>query len=201
MRPGRAAALANHWVRLYTAGMPRALAYRRRLEIEADVHEQIAHERAAGICDRRIALHVASRVLCGVIADVSWRTNEIRTAQTPAPERHGVTTTLDRPAVRIAAFVLAILAIPLVGTAMSDDVSWSVFDFVLAGVLLTVVGATFDAAVRRRGNLFAGGAAAALGLAAAVLGEVDDAPGLIILGALLLAGGGAVAYRQARDLR
>lgn len=37
---------------------------------------------------------------------------------------------------------------------------------------------------------------AAFGVAAAGVGEMADAPGLVLLGALLIAGGGAVAYRR-----
>ena len=93
------------------------------------------------------------------------------------------------------------LAIPLIGMAVSDDVGWSIADFILAGVLLGVIAITFEAAARRRGNVVVGLAVAALGVAAAVAGELDDAPGLVLLGALLIAAGGAVAYRRVRRAR
>ena len=111
------------------------------------------------------------------------------------------TSTLAGPALRVTGFVVAVLAIPFVGMALSEEVEWSVADFVLAGALLTTIGVSFEAAVRRRGSVVIGGAVAALGIAAAGVGEMDDAPGLVLLGALLIAGGGAVAYRQIHGVR
>lgn len=111
------------------------------------------------------------------------------------------TVTLARSAVRVSAFVLAVLAIPLIGMAVSNDVDWSVADFVLAGILLGIIGICIDIAIRRRGNLVIAGAVACLGVAAAVAGELDDAPGLVLLGALMIAGGGAVAQRRIQSTR
>jgi hypothetical protein len=98
----------------------------------------------------------------------------------------------------VSALVLAVPAIPLIGMAASDEVDWSITDFVLAGILLGIIGVCFEAAIRRRGNLFIAGIVAILGVAAAVIGELDDAPGLILFGVLLIAGGGTVAHRLVR---
>ena len=106
------------------------------------------------------------------------------------------TVTLTRSAVRVSAFILAVLAIPFVGMAVSNDVEWSLTDFVLAGILLGIIGVCIEAAIQRRGNLFVAGAVATLGVAAAVIGELDDAPGLVLLGAVMIAGGGALAHRR-----
>jgi hypothetical protein len=111
------------------------------------------------------------------------------------------TVTPARSAVRISACVLAILAIPLIGKAISNDVDWSVADFVAAGILLGIVGICIDIAVQRRGNLAIAGAASVLGAIAAVAGELDDSPGLTLIGGLMIASGGAVAHRHTRSTR
>lgn len=73
MTPERMAKLVGRWVRLYTRALPAPDARRRIEEIDADVHAQIAHERAAGNADRRIARGIGSRMLRGLAADVAWR--------------------------------------------------------------------------------------------------------------------------------
>ena len=106
------------------------------------------------------------------------------------------TFTLARSVARVSAFVIALLAIPLIGMAVSAEVEWSVTDFLLAGTLLAIIGICVDAAIRRRGNMLVAGAVAGLGVIAAVVGELDDAPGLVVIGAMMIAGGGAVAHRR-----
>ena len=73
MTPERAVELVERWVRFYTRELPSAIAQRRIDEIGADLHDQIAHERARGTSDRRIALSVLSRMARGMTADASWR--------------------------------------------------------------------------------------------------------------------------------
>ena len=48
MTPERMAGLVARWVRLYTRDLPAPVAQRRIDEIDADLHDHIAHERAAG---------------------------------------------------------------------------------------------------------------------------------------------------------
>ena len=67
------AALVAWWVRLYTRNLPDPIALRRIDESDADLHDHIAHERARGTSERRIALGIASRMARGLPADASWR--------------------------------------------------------------------------------------------------------------------------------
>jgi len=73
MKPERVAKLVARWVRLYTRGLPAPTARRRIDEIDADLHDHIAHERSQGTSDRRIGLGIASRMARGLAADASWR--------------------------------------------------------------------------------------------------------------------------------
>ena len=73
MTPERAVELVERWVRFYTRELPSAIAQRRIDEIGADLHDHIAHERARGTTDRRIALSILSRMARGMTADASWR--------------------------------------------------------------------------------------------------------------------------------
>jgi hypothetical protein len=197
MRPDRVRAGVVGWVRLYTRGLPRPVAHRRVEEIEADLHDQVVHERSLGIADRRIARQIASRMIRGAVADVAWRAHEAHNARrNPNKEDTMEHSTRIRSAARIGGVVLAILAIPFIAMAFSNDVEWSVTDFVLAGTLLAIIGVCIEAAVRRRGNLFLAGLVASLGVFAAIIGELDDAPGLVLIGAAMIAGGVAVAHRR-----
>ena len=83
----------------------------------------------------------------------------------------------------------------------SNDVVWSLADFVLAGGLLTVVGVALELAVKKAGNLPAAIGIFAVGVAAAILGNADDAPGLVLLGILLTASACAIGVRRARHSR
>ncbi len=73
MTPERTARLVARWVRWYTRGLPADVAERRIGEIDADLHDHIAHDRAHGVGERRIALSVLSRLVRGLEADASWR--------------------------------------------------------------------------------------------------------------------------------
>jgi len=73
MTPERMAELVARWVRFYTRELPSPIAQRRVTEIDADLHEHIAHERAHGTSDRRIAVSILSRMVRGLAADLSWR--------------------------------------------------------------------------------------------------------------------------------
>jgi hypothetical protein len=170
MTPERMARLVAAWVRLYTGSLPPGAAQRRREEIDADLHDQIAHERARGTGERRIALGIAGRMLRGMAGDASTH----------------------RPFVRVALATATVLLIPLVGMLVSDGVAWSVADFVIAGVLVAGTGLLLQAR-----SLPFRAAAVAVGVAACLYGDADDAPGLVMFGCLLIAGTVALAVRTA----
>ena len=86
----------------------------------------------------------------GAAADVAWRAHQVRTARTHSAKEHTMETVpLTRSAVRVSAFVFAVLAIPFVGMAISNGVKWSITDFVLAGLLLGIIGICIEAAFRQ----------------------------------------------------
>jgi hypothetical protein len=202
MTPERMAALVAHWVRFYTRDLPTPIAQRRVDEIDADLHDQIAHERASGISDRRIAFGIASRMVRGLAADVAWRGRHAKARAHPSTlEKAMKSRTLYRSAVRVALGVAFILSLPLVAMLITDDVVWSLADFAAAGVLLAAIGVVLEMAVRKAGNLATALGIAAVGVAAALFGEADDAPGLVLLGILLIVSACALGVRTAQHSR
>lgn len=99
---------------------------------------------------------------------------------------------------RVVLGTAAILAVPLVAMQFTDQVDWSAADFVLAGLLLAVIGVAIETAVKRAGSIPLAAGIAALGVAAGAFGMADDAPGLVLLGIALVAGACALGARVAR---
>ena len=188
MTPERMAELVARWVRLYTRDLPTSIAQRRVDEIGADLHDHIAHERANGISDRRIALGIASRMVRGLAADAAWRGHQAKVAARPSTreETMKVNKAVSRSAVRVAVGVALILSLPLVAMLITDEVVWSLADFLAAGVFLAAIGVVIELAVKRVGNLALAICIAAVGVLAGVFGEADDAPGLVLLGIVLI---------------
>jgi hypothetical protein len=203
MTPERMAGLVARWVRFYTRDLPGPVAERRIDEIGADLHDHVAHERAAGTGERRIALGIASRMVRGLADDASWRGRQAKASSRPRTLEEAMKTSkgLYRSVVRVALGVALILSIPFVGMLITEDVVWSLADFVGAAVLLTIVGVAIELAVRRAGNLAAAVGIAVLGVAAALFGEADDAPGLVLLGLVLIASACALGVRTAQRSR
>ena len=185
MTPERMAGLVARWARIYTRDLPAPIAERRIHEIDADLHDHIAHERAAGTTDRRIAVSLAARMARGLVADLSWR------ASRKEPNMN------QSAYVRVAVVTGLVLLIPAVGMLFSDEFAWGVFDFVFAAVLLAGTGLLLELAVRKPANLALKAGAAVLGVAAIVAGEADDAPGLILFGLLLIVGTVVLTVRTA----
>jgi hypothetical protein len=197
MTPERMAELVARWVRFYTRKLPPPIAQRRIDEIDADLHDHIAHERAHGTSDRRIALSIASRMVRGLAADASWRRQTIAHPSTPQ-EVMKTSKTAYRSAVRVALATAFILLVPLVAMQITDEVDWSLADFAVAGALLGGTGLLLELAARKPGNIAYRAAATAIGVAAIVLGEADDAPGLVLFGGLLIVGTFALTIRTAQ---
>ena len=194
MTPARMAELVARWVRLYTRNLPPPIARRRIDEIDADLHDHIEHERTHGTTDRRIALGIAARMLRGLAADASWRAHMIARPST-RKDMMKLNRTASRSAARVALVTAAILLVPLVGMQISHDVDWSLADFVIAGVLLGGSGLLLELAARKPRNIASRAAAIAIALAAIALGEADDAPGLVLVGCLLILGTVALTVR------
>jgi hypothetical protein len=200
MTPERMAELVARWVRFYTRQLPTPIAQRRVDEIDTDLHDHIEHERARGTRDRRIALSILSRMVRGLAADVAWRGRQAKVAADPSTREQTMKTSkaLARSAARVALGVAFILTLPLVAMLFTDDVVWSLADFAVVGVLLTTIGVALELAVRKAGNLAAALGIAAIGVAAAVFGKADDAPGLVLIGILLIVSAGALGVRTAQ---
>ena len=186
MTPERMAELVARWVRFYTRDLPPPIARRRIDEIDADLHDHIAHERAHGTGDRRIALSIAARMVRACRRRLMARPDDPRSS------------TRKEVMKRVAVVTTVILLLPLVAMQFTDEVNWGVFDFVFAGALLGGTGLLLELAVeeaaqhrlpsrrrrgRRRRHRARGG---------------DDAPGLVLFGCLLIAGTVALAVRTAR---
>ena len=187
MTPERMAELVAGWVRFYTRDLPAAVAQRRIEEIDADLHDHIAHERAQGISDRRIARGIASRMVRGLAADAAWRGRQTREGT--------MNKALYRSAARVALGVAVILLVPLVATLVTEGEGWSVGDFIAAGVFLAAIGVVIELAVKRVGNLALAIGIAVVGVLAGVAGEADDAPGLVLLGIVLIVSAFALGIR------
>ena len=195
MTPERAASLVSRWVRLYTRKLPPPIAGRRRGEIDADLHDHIAHERARGTDERRIAVGIATRMVRGMAADASWRGRTLARAST-RKDLTKMHRPASRSALRIGLATALVVLLPLVAMQVSDDWNWGVFDFVFAAALVAGTGLLLELAARKGSGVVLRLGAAAIAVAAIVLGEADDAPGLVLFGLLVIAGTVALTIRR-----
>lgn len=188
MSPERVAGLVRRWVRWYTRGLPPGVAERRSAEIDADLHDHVDHERAAGASDARIARAVAARLARGLPADAAWR-REIRSS---TPEG---ASPMGRSVTRVALATALILLVPLVGTQVSSEMAWSVGDFAFAAVFLAGTGLLVELAMRHPQSLAVRAAALVVGVGALAFGESDDAPPLVLVGGLLIIASAVLTMR------
>ncbi len=193
MTPERLAELVvARWVRFYTRDLPAPIAQRRIDEIDADLHDHIAHERAHETSDRRIALGIVSRMVRGLAADASWRGQHAKA-------------TAYRSTIRSVLAAAFILSLPLLAMQITDEVAWGPADFAVAGALLVGTGLMHQVAARRAGDA-AYRIAVAVALAAAlllvwaclavgVIGEEGDPADLMYGGVLAVGIVGAIVAR------
>ena len=205
MTPERVAELVARWVRFYTRELPTPIAQRRVDEIDADLHDHVAHERSRGTSDRRIALSILSRMVRGLAADASWRGHHANANPSTSEESMRTHRTAYRSTIGIVLVAGSILLLPLLAMQFTDEVAWGVFDFAVAGVLLVGTGLAYQLAARKAGNI-AHRAAVGVALAAAfflvflvgavgVIGEDGDRADLMYGGVLAVGIIGAVIAR------
>ena len=110
-----------------------------------------------------------------------------------------------RPAVRVVLVAAFILMVPLVAMQVTDEVNWSLLDFVVAGALLLGTGLLYELAVRKARTV-AYRAAAGVGVGAAflltwvnlavgIIGEPDERANVLYLGVPAVGVIGAVIAR------
>lgn len=107
--------------------------------------------------------------------------------------------------VRLALITASILSVPLVAMQFSDEVDWSLFDFVFMGALIFGTGLAFELTVRKERNSacrVATGLALATGflliwmnLAVGIIGSEDNPANLLYIGVLMVGGVGAATAR------
>jgi len=110
-----------------------------------------------------------------------------------------------RNIIRLALITASILCVPLVGMQFSDEVDWSLFDFVAAGALLFGTGLTFELVVRKSAGVayrIATGLSCAtallliwINLAVGLIGSEDNPANVLYLSVLMVGGVGAAAAR------
>ena len=193
MTPEHLATVVDRWVGRYTRDLPASVAGRRREEVRADLRDHLEHARASGVSEAQLRREIAGRMVRGLLADTAWRRQHRTRLSRPedtVPRRR----ILARPAARVLLGIAVVLAFPAIATP-TGAADWGPGDFVLAAVLLAVIGTTLELAVRSAGNVLGAVAIAALGVVAAVAGGADDAPGLTLIGLLLVASAGLLVVR------
>jgi hypothetical protein len=109
--------------------------------------------------------------------------------------------TTTQSLIRVALTAAAVLMFGLVVNYFEPGEGWSVFDFVLAQVLVAGAVLVYELGAKRPGTLLSAvlsAGIAATGGASVIVGMVDDAPGLILIGMGLIAGGILTTYRSVR---
>jgi hypothetical protein len=224
MTPERVARLVGRWVRFYTRELPAPIAQRRINEIDADVHDHIAHERANGISDGGIALSIVSRMARGLAADLSWRgENAQPTTDQPRSSKEAMNTSNPayRSIIRVLLVAAVILSLPLLAmqfrvalpdpgsTEATDGVNWTLFDFVFAGVMIVGTGLLLELAARKAPNTaYRAAVTAALAAtffliwstgAVGIIGSEDNAANRMYFGVLAIALLGSIVARFRAD--
>ena len=175
-----------------TRDLPTPIAQRWIDEIDADLHDHIAHERANGTSERRIALSILSRMRHGVAADASWRGQTIAHPST-AKQVMKMSRSAYRSAVRVTLATGSSCCCPWWGCSSSMKSTG------VCGRLRcrrSPPGRNRSSARARSEE--AGQHRRRAAAAAIVLGQADDAPGLVLFGGLLIVGTVALGVRTAQ---
>lgn len=106
--------------------------------------------------------------------------------------------TLQRSALRVGLVTAVVLLAPLVAMQFTEEVNWTPFDFVFVAVLFGGTGLLLELIVRNPSSIVLRLAATVLSIAAMVLGQSGDAPGLVLFGLLLIVGTIALTLTTAR---
>jgi hypothetical protein len=109
--------------------------------------------------------------------------------------------TTTQSLIRVALTAAAVLVFGLVVNYFEPGEGWSVFDFVLAQVLVAGAVLVYELGVKRPGTVTAAvlsAGIAATGGASVIAGRVDDSPGLMLIGMGLIATGILIAFRSVR---
>ncbi|HEX4402461.1 MAG TPA: hypothetical protein VHZ98_14155 [Galbitalea sp.] len=73
----RAAARVSSWAEFYTFGLPDDVRNERLDEVRSDLHEQVTSADGHS-SDRSLARRILGRSIRGIVADVSWRRDQLR---------------------------------------------------------------------------------------------------------------------------
>ena len=103
----------------------------------------------------------------------------------------------------------ALLALPLVAMQFTDQVVWTAFDFMVAGVLFAIVGGCFEVAARLSRNwtcragfavmIITGFLTIWVNLAVGMIGNEENPSNLVFMGVLMIAAIGAIVARFKAD--
>ncbi|MDH4147519.1 MAG: hypothetical protein OEY23_20375 [Acidimicrobiia bacterium] len=113
------ARLVLAWAARYTRGLPPDIAADRRLELTADLHDQLADAAHLGLGRITTSRTVVRRMLLGVPADLSWRHDQLRVARGCAPSEADMAIgSFSRLQVGITVLALPFLALSLIATSV-----------------------------------------------------------------------------------
>ncbi|QFU88270.1 hypothetical protein [Amycolatopsis sp. YIM 10] len=183
MNPDRTAALVRRWARFYTRGLPAPVAERRIAELDADLHDHLAYERAARTGGTRIALGLLSRMIRGLPADLSWRGQHLQDRFPTVEEAMKKQKNAYRSAVGVA-LAAALILLWGMGAVGVIGVEGDRADLMYFGVLAVGVAGAFVARFRPAGMaraLVATAAAQALVTAIALLAGKHESPATSIV--------------------
>ena len=82
----------------------------------------------------------------------------------------------------------------------TDQVVWTLSDFIVVGVLVATIGSAIELTAKKAGSVALAIGIAVLGVFCGFWGRDADAPGLVLLGLLLVGSACALGVRSRRSL-